>query len=366
MKKWVAVLLVSLHISLPAFAFTQSGAATTIGAGIPMGHEWITRLAAIEILGGETLPIQDKNDPRKNWKVGQGLANNPAIDGSACITAEAQRIKSDTIQDRTYGSEYEFVFDAILGERWVDLGGFDVTKGGISSTFGYYNCFDSAVQEPDSIQYDHFLRMSTDNGGAGGVNAATQSQNRFIQYFVAAAMAPNERILMWDGGAASTQYEVDLHYFLLGRAAHLLQDSFSSEHTVRAPNSTGSSGTVADLITIKEVKSYQCATGTEQHSHSTANILSYASGDVIWNEGTRLSTGSWSNYIPSNMKTNALLATEASKDLWAAFIRTMGQPQAGRAAWAKTEAQTIVNEWMSFNPTTMTQWYDNAANRDAT
>ena len=161
-------------------------------------------------------------------------------------------------------------------------------------------------------------------------------------------MAPPTQILVWDGGAYSTQYPVDRNYFLMGRAAHLFEDSFSSEHTVRVPSDM--------YTTVRQVKSYLCALGSEQHSHATPTTFNYSSGDVIWNPGTNLGLG-WGSYIPSNMKTNALVAMEATKDLWAAFIRTMAQPLAQRQATAQSEAQTLAKNWLNFDSNAMSSWY---------
>src|SRR5260370_3875733 len=96
----------------------------------------------------------------------------------------------------------------------------------------------------------------------------------------------------YDGGAAdSTAVDVDRNYFLFGRAVHLFEDSFSSEHTVRIP---------ADYTRVRQVKSYLCAKGSEQHSHSMDAVLDYSSGDVIWLPGTGLDP-SWNPYKSSNM-----------------------------------------------------------------
>jgi hypothetical protein len=92
---------------------------------------------------------------------------------------------------------------------------------------------------------------------------------------------------------------------------------------------------------VLAVKSYLCASGAEQHSHSNSAVLNYTSGDVVWLPGTRFLPG-WSSYKPSFMKTPALVATEASKDLWAAFIRTMGTPSAARAAGMTTAKHATI------------------------
>lgn len=348
---FVAILL--LAPVAPTYGFTQSGVALGVfGNTIPMGHEWLNRKAAIELLlpGADPNVPNDPNDPRKAWT--QGLAKNLDLSQAS---SEVSRIKSTPYSDSRYASVYKLVFDTIIGERWVDLGGFNVTK----EMLGTYDCFDAVAQEPVEVQYDHFMRQYNDIGGQGGVNAATQSQQRFVTYFVNAAMAPPTNILVWDGGGYSASYTVDRNYFLFGRAMHLFEDSFSLEHTVRIPSD--------NYTTVRQVKSYLCAGGSEQHNHSNTAITNYTSGDVIWLPGTRFGGGSsWSTYLPSFMKTNALVALEATKDLVAAWIRTMATPMAQRQAKAQSEAQTLVNNWLSFDSSAMAAWYTTTSNRDAT
>jgi hypothetical protein len=162
---------------------------------------------------------------------------------------------------------------------------------------------------------------------------------------------------VWDGGGYSALTDVDRNYFLFGRAAHLFEDSFSSEHTVRIP--------ADNHERVRQVKSYLCASGSEQHTHSMTEVLKFTSGDVIWTPGTQLGSG-WTSYKPSNMKVPALVAMEATKDLWAAFIRTMGVPLAQREQVARSEAQRLVQNWLSFDATEMRAWYDDPGHRDAT
>jgi hypothetical protein len=361
-------------------AYTQSGAGNIIFNLIPMGHEWVTRMAAIELLGYTPLSdpdMPDKNDPRKvpiPWT--QGLAKNRDI-SSAGAQAEVARIKArlcavgdDACQ--RYVSRYMAVYDAIVGERWVDIGGYNLSKGKLPWAT---DCLDAVTQEPAELQYDHFMRRYDDREGAGGVAAAQISQQRFIKYFVAAAMAPPKDMIVWDGGGYSDRAEVDRNYFLFGRAAHLFEDSFSSEHTVRIPTD--------NYVKVRQVKSYLCAAGSEQHSHPTLTDWvgpnAYYSGDVVWKPGTGWSSSSWSTYKASNMKNTtpggngkgpgdgaALVAVEATIDLWAAFIRTMGTPVAQRESVAQAEATTLVNNWLSYNQQEMQSWYDNQANRDDT
>lgn len=349
----MAGVLISSALPSPAAAFTQSVGAAA-GNVIPMGHEWITRMAAIEVMGfTPSIPpdVIDPDDPRRGWGPNSGGAWNPSV-ASPSAQAEVRRLKAEVWNDQRYASRYKAIYDAIVGERWVDLAGYNI----ITSR----TCWDAVAQEPAAIQYDHFMRRYDDSGPGGGVHAAKTSQERFVAYFVAAAMAPKTNISAYDGGAGdSTAITVDKNYFLFGRAVHLFEDSFSPEHTVRVRDD--------HYIQVREVKSYLCALGSEQHSHSIPAILDYSSGDVIWN-GTidsRLNP-TWGAYKASNMKLVALVAVEATKDLWAAFIRTMAVPMDQREAVARGEANTLVSHWLSYNENDMRGWYDDQRNRDDT
>jgi hypothetical protein len=353
LSRCVAAVLAFLILAIGTgcvWAYTQSGANVGFANGIPMGHEWVTRMAAIELMkySPTTVPdVPDPNDPRRTWT--QGLAQNTNL-SSPGAQAELKRIKAEVYNDTRYASRYKAVYDAIIGERWVDLAGYNALTS--------RECWDAVAQEPAEIQYDHFMRRYDDRNPQGGVTAAKQSQERFKQYFLTAAMARPDQMSVYDGGVqGSTAVQVSRNYFLFGRAVHLFEDSFSSEHTVRIP---------ADNYTqVRQVKSYLCAAGSEQHTHSIAAVLNYTSGDVVWNPGTGLDP-SWNGYKASNMKTTALVATEAMKDLWAAFIRVMGTPYSQRSAEAKTEAQTLVNNWLSYEKEEMLGWYNTDANRGPT
>ena len=365
---WVFVAVVVAVVALvgsrrTASGFTQYGVGLGLGGVFPMGHEFITRLAALELLGGDPVVKPDPNDPRNSWTGGK--ATNTSL-RDAGASAEVTRLKAQKYSDLRYQSTYKAVYDAIVGERWVDIGGFDVTKAQISAKVGGYNCWNEVAQEAVDVQYDHFMRRYDDRGAAGGVQAARLSRERFIQYFVAAAMAPQTVMAVWDGGVTSALTEVDRNYFLFGRAVHLFQDSFSPEHTVRLADD--------NYRRVRQVKSYLCAEGSEQHSHATKAGVDYTSGDVIWNVGTRLpsveelvaSPAGWTTYRPSNMKHIPLVAVEASKDLWAAFIRSMGVPMAQRKDAATAEATRLADTWLSFDEKEMLAWYDDESHRDST
>jgi hypothetical protein len=345
----LAVAALAIH-SAPVSGFTQSGVTINfLGSGIPMGHEWLTRMAGMELLGGDPVIKTDPSDPRKHWT--QGLPKDPDISNAS---AEVKRIKDHKVKDARYESTYEAVYAAIIGERWVDIAGFNVTKSQLGSG---PNCFDNVAQEPVDVQYDHFMRRYDDRDGDGGVAAAQRSRDRFVDYFVTAATAPGGVITVWDGGGYSALVTVDRNYFLFGRAVHLFEDSFSSEHTVRLDS---------DMYEkVRQVKSYLCAAGSEQHSHSQKDVLDYQSGDVIWKPGTRFDSG-WSGYKASNMKTVALVGTDGMIDMWAAFIRTMNKDDKDRAAAASKEANRLIDSWLHFDKDEMKNWYNDASHRDDT
>lgn len=334
-------------------AFSQKGIALGFGDVIPIGHEWITRLSLLELLlHTDPLVGNDPDDPRRGWI--SGKAKNTALDTPEA-KQEVKRILDGKIDDPYYQSTYKAVHAAVIGERWVDIGGFNVSNSKISGAFGSVNCFDAAAQEPADIQYDHFMRRYDERGAEGGRTAALASRAKFIQYFVTAATSPPGVVTVWDGGGKSLQTTVDRNYFLFGRAAHLFEDSFSSEHTVRSPERDHF------LEKVVQVKSYLCASGAEQHSQSVGFVLDYQSGDVIWKPGTRFDAG-WKSYKPSLMKDTALVAIEASKDLWAAFIRVMGHPIEARAKAAEEEAQRLADTWLALDDRWST-WYDDDAHR---
>lgn len=331
-------------VSQQVQAFTQIGA----GGAIPMGHEWLTRTSVLELLNADHIIAPDPQDPRASWQ--NGLAKNLDLSNAQ---NEVARIQSIPRSNSKYEPRYDDVFAAILGERWVDTAGFNVAK----SMAGKIDCFNAVAQEPADVQQDHFMRRYDDVGGQGGVDAARRSQQRFIRHFVNAAMAEKKSIKIWDGGTYSEQEKIDHNYFLFGRAVHLFQDSFSPEHTVRLPED--------NYEKIRQVKAYLCSEGAEQHTHASQDALNFSSGDVIWEENTRLDAG-WSTYKVSSMKPVALVAMEASKDLWAAFIRTMAVPRDQREAVALQEAQTLVDNWLSFDEQEMLTWYDDESHRDHT
>jgi hypothetical protein len=328
-----------------AAGFTQG--VMWAGSIVPMGHEWITRLAAIELIDG---PSTSYGDPRKKpeWKA---KAANINLTGAE---KEVARIKYEKQgYDPRFDAKYWPVYSAIMGERWVDIGGVNFPQ---AKWRDQYNCLDLVTQEPADVQYDHFMRRWNDADGVGGKTAAVESTKRFIQYFVNAATASDAEMHAWDGGAYAELVKVDRPYFLFGRALHLLEDSFSPDHAVRS----GDDG----YRQVLQVKSYLCANGSEQHAHydpidKTLGENFWLSGDVIWQS-------SIGTYEPRNMRNVALAATEATKDAWAAFIRVRAKPAAQRKNAAEIEAKAIAQHWLSFDEKLLVGWYDDPAHRGDT
>ena len=356
------LLLLALQLQNFAFGFTQG--AVHVGSVVPQGHEWITRQAAIEVLGGERALKTDPKDPlkpypkdpRNDWPA-SAKAQDISLDGAEQFVAQIKRQLINVKDDIPYAATYTPVLEAILGERWVDIGGFNFLE---SSKLDTVDCLDRVTQEAPDIQYDHFMRKPSDLNAQGGINSAQLSTQRFIEYFVKAAMADDGTMKAWDGGGLAGEATVNRQFFLFGRALHLFEDSFSPDHTVR----------IADDFyrQVRQVKSYLCANGSEQHAHLKPPSSSfYETGDVIWNSMLpQLDPNDWSPYQPNNIRPYALAAIEGSKDAWAAFIRTMAKPRAQRAAYAREQATQVANNWLTFNDKEMRTWYSVPGHRGTT
>jgi len=169
MKRRILVclgLIGMLIVQIPLSGFTQG--LIDLGSILPVGHEWITRQAAIEVLGvkPDVVPY-DPNDPRLNWPQHE-RASHLSLAGAE---KEVARIKSVKVDDPRAAATFKLIADAIIGERWGDIGGVNVAKAKLDSI----DCFDNVAQEPSDIQYDHFMRRPDDKDACGGVTAAQES-----------------------------------------------------------------------------------------------------------------------------------------------------------------------------------------------
>jgi hypothetical protein len=350
-----AAALALLCLALPhrhAQGFTQSGGIDNVGHVIPMGHEWVTAMAGLEVIDPRKHAAAT-DDPRAKWapawRATRTHLNNAAA-GLAAATAHP-------VDDKRYHAGYESVLSAIYGERWVDIGGMNVVKS--TSALNKHDCWSAVAQEPDSVQYDHFMRRMTDTGTEGGWKAIEGSRRRFVEHFVAAAHAAPGTLRLFDGGGVSNVVTAERRFFLFGRALHELQDSFSAEHTVRTPDD--------GYRRVRNIKSYLCGAGAEQHSHEKATVFGYKhSGDSIWIDPSRTKAG-WESYKAANMTALALTAVEATKDAWAAFLFVLSEPDATkRQQLATAQAQVLTNDWLSYDKHEVEGWYNDPAHRGPT
>lgn len=296
--------------SNPATAFSQKSTVS------PSGHEWITVHSANEaakIIAKDILtPKDDEILPKQpGWG------------------------KLDYFETKSLS-----VWSAVMGQRWVDIMGF-VKEGSMTSATPNA-CLDTVAQLPDDIQYDHFLRKTTDvnqcttaipEGGAK--HAINESVKRFEAYFVTAAAAGDEIIQITDGGATRRVFNVKKAYFLLGRALHLFEDSFSTEHSQRSPDGT----------TVYDIKSYLCGRDIQQHSHAAAVSTATDNGDVLWNSVL---------YSESSLKANVKIARSATAEVWARFMKAHTS-HGDRAAAARTELIKIKEHWFKVDTSKATK-----------
>jgi hypothetical protein len=269
-----------------AWAFTQKSPVT------PIGHEWLTVEGAKAI--AKEFP---ELNPPKNEITGKS---------AACRACDQ------------YGTKSHAVWSAVMGQRWIDIMGFVKEKA-----LTPWGCLDPVAQDPEEVQYDHFLRGRKDVGDQGREKAIRESIQRFERYFLAAAAAKDETIWFTDGGAAAADYKALKPYFYFGRALHLFQDSFSPEHAVR------------DGSKVYDIKSYLCTEKSLQHVHDlpVALLKNYGVGDVLWKSPVKSASR-------DNLRPHGELALRATTDLWRAFMRARKSTEA-----AKAEVKSLLARW---------------------
>lgn len=378
-KRTIFVLLFTLCgmlcIPTKVSAFTQYCAEV-----IPFGHEWITRIGFYELLESHNFrdPVRSNlwdNDPRKSWN-NHRKAQNTDLDRVAeaihAIYFDDSNLKTFHNQllegkkhYKTFGVENRLVFSAIMGVRWVDLSGYNVA---IEMGSGV-DCWSAVNQDAAGVQTHHFLREWNESGPEGGIKAIKRAHADFKQFFVDAVMAyakqgKHNLITIMDGGLLREKVNVLLPYFLLGRALHLFQDSFSLEHAVRSEDD--------NFRSVREVKSYCCTTGSEQHKHNSISILDYTNHDVIWKEHLGEFPdwqNNWELFQPGNMKELPLVAVEGTKDVWAAFFRAALENENDPAKMkmaAEKEADKLISNWLSYSEDGVRNWYKDPNHRDHT
>jgi hypothetical protein len=348
-----AVALGQLATPRTAQAFSQSSPIT------PLGHEWITVASALELLNVPKPTLaQLAKDKGKSFAAAvgdwvkqhilhsQAVSKQKALEQPANIKTLTPDLRARLIaaspQDqwprtgfRSYSAGYYNVWSAVMGQRWVDLGGFEVALS--------EKCWDAVTQMGDAAQPDHFLRRRNDVGPQGAVAAIEKARANFKQYFIEAVLADpkDQEVITFrsgNGGLEADTFHARKAYFLFGRAAHLFQDSFSTEHGLRNPND--------QYRTIIDIKSYVCTLGSVGHTHAKPDSGSH--GDVIWFHDL-LNIQFGHDFANDNVKPYALAAIWGMQELWSAFLRARYHDHEPGKAAAKF-ADYIIKKWMSYDP----------------
>jgi len=163
-------------------------------------------------------------------------------------------------------------FSAIMGVRWADLMGF--RAGPLFPA--QQRCLSAVAQDNEDVQYDHALRRRDEKGPAGGLRAIAGIRQRLLTRFTKAATADDAIIDVADGGGQQDHYKVIRSYFLLGRAMHIVQDSFSTIHTQRAGQG---------FEQLVQVNSYVCTPDAPPHPHETPGVLNLLNKDLRSSNG---------------------------------------------------------------------------------
>lgn len=248
-------------------------------------------------------------------------------------------------------------FSVAMGQRWVDEMGF-AQVGVVRAK----SCFNSVAQEPEDIMADHFM-LRGDQEGETSKTAHASAIERFKKYYRAAIRAPDTLMAFRDGALVKGAFYV-LHrpYVLLGRAVHLLQDSFSPDHTIRGNGKTvvldppyyNERSTVKDYMQIAAIKDWDCSPGTYQHSHPVAGPgltpgNNNISGDIVWKRLAERDSTFGARV--ADLKPLGRAAYVATKELFAIFAARRAEGNTAGYSAAKDEALSrFIERWLSLNP----------------
>jgi hypothetical protein len=290
----VASLACVLLLADTSSAFTTKGGP---GGVFPAGHEELIMMGAKYLGGVYTEPSVTE-------------LNTKAACGAGCDSYHTKNWKS---------------WSVIMGNRWLDIGGYDVL-GDPNQQW----CWKYAIQESDDVQYGHALRKRCDVGGDGlqatykGVVATIKSR------FMMAVAAPDDPKGMWfrDGGASVKFYMASRPYFFLGLAVHTLQDTFSKAHTRRDQT----------FRTLVDFNSYVDTPGATPHPHESP-----AAEDLIQ------PPGAWAPWDPNNtfawwkskLRPSAQEAYSATVDLLTAFDAVKNRGEDAAVRWQK-----FADDWL--------------------
>jgi hypothetical protein len=225
---------------------------------------------------------------------------------------------------------------ASVGATWVALRGFSLAEFGSFATVAleHLRCWEVVANTHDSVQYDHFLRKRGEVGADGWKTTVAGAKARFEVLFKMAVskkkVGAKIDVIDYIGHRHPKHKGVSEGYFLLGRAMHLLQDSFSEEHVTR-------SGFSPDDHAIVNVNTRVCTPGATKHAFQDGLSVHYGeecaevddwglNGDVIWTSKRR-----------DKLKPSAKLAVVATTELIEAFVQALG------ADGSETRIRNILN-----------------------
>ena len=356
-----------------ALAFTQKAAKG--GVFSPIGHEFLVLRAAKDsglpafedssaaALAKEhhaALKALEKKGVLKQmgWTVGgvAGAAQSLQYGrGTRSKYEEIIKYSLDAAADLVKGARSLRAFSVVVGQRWVDEMGF--AQVGVVSGKA---CFNTVAQEPEEIMADHFMRRGDVPETDASAHKAAIA--RFQRYYAAAVKAPDTLVPFRDGAlTGGAFYVVSEAYMLLGRAVHLVQDSFSPDHTLRGtgtkvvvdPPYYTKSSTENDYMKIALIKDWDCSPDTYQHSHVIAGPgltpgNNDISGDIIWKPfGQRESK---LGACVADLKPVAKAAFNATKDLYAIFVAQRGKGSPDTYSPEGDEAlKGFVQKWLSLD-----------------
>ncbi len=309
-------LCASAGVSTGAAAFSQKGSSG--GLASPIGHEYLCVRGALD---SGAASYKNDGDPAALAKKYAAALDQLDKDGTlekmgwskSGLSAKAQglwygwglqtkheevlKYSLDAVGKMVAGGPSLNAFSVAVGQRWVDEMGF-ATAGAVKGS----SCFNAVAQEPEENMADHFMRRGDEQNKSGLLAAYNEGIDRFKAYYAAAVAADDGLVPLRDGTLGGGRfYLVNKPYLLLGRAMHLMQDSFSPEHTIRAtpggkdqkarivldPPYYTKDSSEADYRQIVDIKDWDCAPGTYQHAHPklgpgfTPGNMDI-SGDLIW------------------------------------------------------------------------------------
>lgn len=299
MRKMIAAWMcaASFCVCGPALAFSQD-----VG-GTWYGHEKITVLGA---------------------KLAKGATAEPAKNEVPCAV---------TLCD-TYGTNNFKTYSAVLGERYTDFGGYAVVGSAlVVQDARSHTCLDATMQNSDVAQAWHALRRKCDVGGQGLRNTHAIYLKWLKDMFLFSVKQPSTTIEVHDGGGTLAMRKVDRRYFTFGIVVHGVQDSFSTEHTVRS----------SDWKKISDFKTYVGTASALPHRHDMPTQPAH--GDFIYTQGGRFDKAKNLTLGVDSFKLSAKAAALATEDLFKTFERALKSPPS-----ASTEFDGFAKRMLQLDP----------------